>query len=171
MEITSTDLLDSVRCSFEIAVSALVQAGVNLGTLGFEPTKLEVLAVVDDLRDAITAIDNHKSNAQVERTQKAKTEQTQAQPETRPSEVRSDALLGSCCFRCKHWTGKRRKQTAYCTRLHLSGKDAPHGTACCVLWEKRKNACMPNAKHEARAIAIRPECGCSASSIGGKDNG
>lgn len=62
MEITSTDLLDSVRCSFEIAVSALVQAGSNLEILGFELTKLEVLAVVDDLRNAITAIDNHKSN-------------------------------------------------------------------------------------------------------------
>jgi len=62
MEITSTDLLDSVRCSFEIAVSALVQAGGNLKILGFEPTKLEVLAVVDDLRNAITAIDNHKAN-------------------------------------------------------------------------------------------------------------
>ncbi len=63
MEITSTDLLDSVRCSFEIAVSALVQAGVNLGTLGLEPTKLEVRAVVEDLRKAITAIDNYKSNS------------------------------------------------------------------------------------------------------------
>ena len=66
MEITSNDLLDSVRCSFEIAVSALVQAGGNLKILGFEPTKLEVLAVVDDLRNAITAIDNHKANDQAE---------------------------------------------------------------------------------------------------------
>jgi len=29
----------------------------------------------------------------------------------------------------------------------------------------------PNAPHQARAIASRPECGCSASSTGGKDNG
>jgi len=62
MEITSTDLLDSVRCSFEIAVAALVQAGINLKTLGLEPTRLEVRAVVEDLRKAITAIDVHKSN-------------------------------------------------------------------------------------------------------------
>jgi len=39
------------------------------------------------------------------------------------------ALTGSVfCFNCKHWVGKRRKQTAYC----LSEKDAPSG---CVLWE------------------------------------
>ena len=31
--------------------------------------------------------------------------------------------------------------------------------------------CKSNAPHQARAIASRPECGCSASSIGGKDNG
>lgn len=28
-----------------------------------------------------------------------------------------------------------------------------------------------NVPHQARAIASRPECGCSASSIGGEDNG
>ena len=30
---------------------------------------------------------------------------------------------------------------------------------------------VPNAPHQARAIASLHECGCSASSIGGEDNG
>jgi hypothetical protein len=68
MEIAFTDLLDSIRCSFEIAVSALVQAGVNLGILGLEPTKREVRAVVEDLRKAITAIDVYKSNKRIDET-------------------------------------------------------------------------------------------------------
>jgi hypothetical protein len=34
-----------------------------------------------------------------------------------------------------------------------------------------RKAVSANAPHQARAIASRPECGCSASSIGGKDNG
>jgi len=63
-KVDSTVLLDSIRCSFEIATSTLVQAGVNLGILGMEPTKREVRAVVEDLRKAITAIDVHKSNAE-----------------------------------------------------------------------------------------------------------
>ena len=58
--------------------------------------------------------------------------------------VDSGALLGSVvrqiCFTCKHWQGKRRKQTAYCHRLHISGIDAPSGDSSCVLWEKRINA-------------------------------
>ena len=52
----------SVRCSFEIAISALVQAGVNLEMLGLESTKREVRAIVENLRKAITAIDNYKAN-------------------------------------------------------------------------------------------------------------
>jgi len=52
MVITSTDLLDSIRCSFEIATRALIQANVNLGILGFDRTKNEVQGVVDDLRKA-----------------------------------------------------------------------------------------------------------------------
>lgn len=51
-------LLDSVRCSFETAVDALEQAGVNLGALGLGLTQQEVLAVVEDLRKAITTIDS-----------------------------------------------------------------------------------------------------------------
>ena len=46
------------------------------------------------------------------------------------------ALTGSVfCFNCKHWVEKRRKQTAYCLRPNLSGKDAPSGDMLCVLWE------------------------------------
>jgi hypothetical protein len=54
--------------------------------------------------------------------------------------------LEACCFNCKHWIGKRRKETAYCLRLNLSGKDAPSGDSMCVLWEKRPNVrSTPNA--------------------------
>jgi len=56
--------------------------------------------------------------------------------------------VGSCCFTCVHWIGKRRKGTAYCKRLNLSGKDAPRGDAVCILWEKRINARMPNASRQ-----------------------
>jgi hypothetical protein len=46
------------------------------------------------------------------------------------------ALAGSVfCFNCKHWIGRRQKQTAYCLRLNLSGKDAVSGDMLCVLWE------------------------------------
>ena len=55
------ELLDSIRCSFEIATSALIQASVNLGILELNPTKREIQVVVEDLRKAITAIDIHKS--------------------------------------------------------------------------------------------------------------
>jgi hypothetical protein len=65
VEITPTDMLDYIRVSFEIAVSALVQAGVSLGILGLEPTKREVQDVVEDLRKAIAAIDDHKSNRRI----------------------------------------------------------------------------------------------------------
>jgi hypothetical protein len=70
-----------------------------------------------------------------------------ANPHQRDGEVPSPASAGSsCCFNCKHWIGKRRKQTAYCLRLNLSGKDAPSGDSKCVLWEKRPNArSTPNA--------------------------
>ena len=57
MEITSTDLLASVKVSFEIATSALVQAKTNLGILGFERTKNEVASVVQDLRNAIKQLE------------------------------------------------------------------------------------------------------------------
>jgi hypothetical protein len=55
----------------------------------------------------------------------------------------------SCCFNCKHWNGKRRKDRAYCYRLNLSGKDATRGNSVCVLWEKRINARTPNVNMEA----------------------
>ena len=48
----SDHLLASVKTSFEIATSALVQAKTNLRLLGFERTKNEVASVVDDLRRA-----------------------------------------------------------------------------------------------------------------------
>ena len=51
-KVSSTDLLASVRVSFEIATSALVQANTNLGILGFYRTKNEVASVVEDLRKA-----------------------------------------------------------------------------------------------------------------------
>ena len=63
MEITSTALLDSVRCSFEIALNALCQAATNCGIIGLNPTKREITEVIVDLRKAIDVIDNHKSNA------------------------------------------------------------------------------------------------------------
>jgi hypothetical protein len=50
---------------------------------------------------------------------------------------RSDAR---CCFNCKYWNGKRRKDRAYCYRLNLSGKDATHGNEVCGLWGKRINS-------------------------------
>ena len=69
-------------------------------------------------------------------------------------ELETDAMArlaasdcSACCFTCKHWIGKRRKQTTYCMRLNLSGKDAPSGDSMCVLWEKRPNARItPNAE-------------------------
>ena len=51
------ELLDSIRGSFEIAISALVQAQTSLEMLGFEPTKREVKGVVDDLRKAVAKLD------------------------------------------------------------------------------------------------------------------
>ena len=61
---------------------------------------------------------------------------------------RNNGLLGSCCFTCVAWIGKRRKGTAYCKRLNLSGKDATRGDAVCILWEKRINARMPNVSRQ-----------------------
>jgi hypothetical protein len=46
------------------------------------------------------------------------------------------------CFTCANWTGKPRKDRAYCKKLNLSGKDAPSGDDVCKLWEKRNNARM-----------------------------
>jgi hypothetical protein len=69
--VARAELLDSIRCSFEISLSALVQASVNLGVLGMAHTRLEVQAVVEDLRKAIATIDAHKSNT-VEMLNKAK---------------------------------------------------------------------------------------------------
>ena len=67
--------------------------------------------------------------------------------ETTPYEpLRSGRLFGACCFNCKHWIGQKKTQRAYCLSLNLSGKDAPHRTARCVLWEKRTSARMPNTK-------------------------
>ena len=57
-------------------------------------------------------------------------------------------LFGSCCFTCTYWIGKRRKDKAYCQRLHLSGSDAPRGDRVCILWEKRRNARMPKKQKE-----------------------
>ena len=57
--ITSTDLLDSIRCSFEIATSALTQAKINLGILGFDRTRDEVKAVVEDLRKASSQLESN----------------------------------------------------------------------------------------------------------------
>jgi hypothetical protein len=65
---------------------------------------------------------------------------------TQSEPLRSGRLFGSCCFNCKHWSGLKKTQRAYCLRLNLSGKDAPHGTARCVLWEKRTSARMPNTQ-------------------------
>jgi len=56
----SSDLLASVKISFEIATSALVQAKTNLGLLGFERTKNEVASVVDDLRKATKQLEANK---------------------------------------------------------------------------------------------------------------
>lgn len=66
------------------------------------------------------------------------TEKTQAGP------LRSGDLFGSCCFNCSHWIGHKKNMRAYCKRLNISGRDAPHGTSRCVLWEKRANARLPN---------------------------
>ena len=55
-----------------------------------------------------------------------------------------------CCFNCKHWDGKRRKDRAYCYRLNLSGNDATRGNEVCVLWEKRINSRMLNTSREAQ---------------------
>ena len=63
MEITSTDLLASVKVSFEIATNALVHAKTNLGILGFDRTKNEVASVVEDLRKATKQLE---ANDQVE---------------------------------------------------------------------------------------------------------
>lgn len=46
----------------------------------------------------------------------------------------------ACCFNCKHWIGKRRKDKAYCKLWNLGGKDAPFGHQRCPRWEKRSNA-------------------------------
>lgn len=62
---------------------------------------------------------------------------------TSPDELGAAYCSTSCCFSCKYWNGKRRTDTAYCHRLNLSAKDAPHGNAVCVLWEKRINSRMP----------------------------
>jgi len=62
MEIPCNALLDSISSSFEIAVSALMQANVNIGMLGLDTTKREVTAVIEDLRKAITVIDVYKHN-------------------------------------------------------------------------------------------------------------
>lgn len=59
-EITSTDLLASVKASFEIATSALVQAKTNLGILGFDRTKNEVASVVEDLREATKQLEANR---------------------------------------------------------------------------------------------------------------
>jgi len=56
-------LLDSIRCSFIIALNALCQAASNCGIIGLNPTKREVTEVIVDLRKAIEVIDDHKSNA------------------------------------------------------------------------------------------------------------
>jgi len=64
--VRSAELLDSIRGSFKIAISALVQAQTSLEMLGFEPTKREVKGVVDDLRKAVAKLDEYKSNDQVE---------------------------------------------------------------------------------------------------------
>ena len=55
--IDSSTLLASVKTSFEIATSALVQAKTNLGLLGFERTRNEVASVVADLRKATTQLE------------------------------------------------------------------------------------------------------------------
>ena len=55
-------LLYSIRCSFEIALTALCQAATNCGIIGLNPTKREITEVITDLRKAIDAIDNYKSN-------------------------------------------------------------------------------------------------------------
>jgi len=65
------------------------------------------------------------------------------------SGLRDAACSASCCFNCKHWIGTRRRDRAYCHRLNLSGKDAPRGSVVCVMWEKRINSRMQNAR-----------CGC-----------
>ena len=51
-----------------------------------------------------------------------------------------DVPAGSarCCFTCKHWIGKRRKQKAYCYKLNLGGYHAPMGDSCCSLHENKK---------------------------------
>ena len=60
--VRSDALLDSIRCSFVIALNALCQAATNCGIIGLNPTKREITEVIVDLRKAIDVIDDHKSN-------------------------------------------------------------------------------------------------------------
>ena len=61
-EITPTDLLASVKTSFEIATSALVQAKINLGLLGFDRTKNEAASMIEDLRKATRQLADNAKN-------------------------------------------------------------------------------------------------------------
>ena len=64
--------------------------------------------------------------------------------------LRSGRLFGSCCFNCESWAGSKRKQSAYCYELRLSGCDAPTGDCWCSLWKRRRNSKLPNVADEAR---------------------
>ena len=64
--------------------------------------------------------------------------------------VATGPLFGSCCFNCESWAGSKRKQSAYCYELRLSGCDAPSGDCWCSLWKRRRNSKLPNVADEAR---------------------
>ena len=62
--------------------------------------------------------------------------------------------------------GHRFNGDHYYIELFDSGKMQERPLCCGVFLDWKSNA-----PHQARAIASLPECGCSASSIGGEDNG
>ena len=65
---------------------------------------------------------------------------------TQSEPLRSGRLFGSCCFNCESWAGSKRKQSAYCYELKLSGCDAPNGDCWCSMWRRRANSRLPNTK-------------------------
>ncbi len=56
-----------------------------------------------------------------------------------------------CCFNCRDWEGKNRRQKARCRPYNLSHDDATIGYGVCRLWTKRPVARLTAAKAKEAA--------------------